>query len=120
MAVALTVTATVTARTHPTGAGPAHGSSGPGKLTVSGNQLLEDGSPIVLHGINWFGEYLLSVSRTTVASSFTLTALATSKACFVGRWSSRCGVVVWGWAADHMHLATTVPQARSTSRSPGE
>jgi hypothetical protein len=26
-----------------------------GKLTVSGNQLLEDGRPIVMHGINYFG-----------------------------------------------------------------
>lgn len=26
-----------------------------GKLTVSGNQILEDGRPIVMHGINYFG-----------------------------------------------------------------
>jgi hypothetical protein len=27
----------------------------PGKLTIRGNQVLEDGKPIRMHGINYFG-----------------------------------------------------------------
>jgi hypothetical protein len=27
----------------------------PGKLTIRGNQVLEDGKPIKMHGINYFG-----------------------------------------------------------------
>jgi hypothetical protein len=28
----------------------------PGKLTIRGNQVLEDGKPIRMHGINYFGK----------------------------------------------------------------
>jgi hypothetical protein len=39
----------------------------PGKLTIRGNQVLEDGKPIKMHGINYFGQ-----QQTRACSLFTL------------------------------------------------